>query len=155
MKLIPLTRGLFAQVDDADYADLVQFRWRAQDGYAVRSLPRVGGKQGIERMHRRLLGLRPGDKWDGEHEDRNPLNNQRFNLRPATRSQNVQNAGLRSDNRSGFKGVSWRADNKKWQAQLNIAGRNRHLGYFPTPELASEFRNLAADMCHGSFACHG
>ena len=152
MKLIPLTDGAFAKVDAADYEELSRYKWRLQEGYAVRSTPRVEGKQGIERMHRRLLGLLPGDPRDGEHEDLDKLNNQRYNLRAATRSQNVQNAPLRADNKSGFKGVSWRLDQGRWQAQINTGHRNRHLGYFSDPALAHEFRCLAADMCHGEFS---
>lgn len=155
MKQLPLSNGQFALVDDADYDELVQFKWQVSRGYVVRSTPRVNGKQGQEKLHRRLLGLVPGDGVLGDHRDRNKLNNQRRNLRAATVSQNVQNAGLRSDNRAGFKGVTWRPDNGKWQAQLNIGGRNRHLGYFDDPVLAHEFRCLAADMCHGEFSCHG
>lgn len=155
MKLIPLNHGLFAKVDDADYAELAQFKWREQDGYAVRSLPRNGKPPKIERMHRRLLGLTDADRLDGEHEDHDRLNNQRYNLRVATRSQNVQNSKLRSDNKTGFKGVTWRPDNGNYQAQLNVGKKNRHLGYFKTAEDANEFRMLAAEMCHGSFVNHG
>lgn len=154
MKLIPLTKGKFAQVDDADYDDLAQFKWYFDGRYARRSTPRQPGqkRQGVERMHRRILGLPPGNTPFVDHRDLDKLNNQRHNLRSATRSQNVQNSGLRADNKSGFKGVTWRPDNGNWQAQLNVNGRNRHLGYFPQPELAYEFRCLAADMCHGEFA---
>lgn len=47
MKTIPLTRGLFAQVDDEDHPYLSQFTWYADKSrntfYAARNVPREGG----------------------------------------------------------------------------------------------------------------
>lgn len=77
---------------------------------------------------------------DGEidHINGDRKDNRLENLRLATSSENKQNIGLKSNNRSGFTGVSWFAAAKKWRADITIAGKMRHLGRFDTPEAAAE-----------------
>lgn len=60
------------------------------------------------------------------------------NLRKATRSENLQNATKRSNNKSGYVGVSYYAATNKWQACIQVNGEGKHLGYFETKELAAE-----------------
>lgn len=69
-----------------------------------------------------------------DHEDLNPLNDRRENLRLATRSQNNSNVGLRMDNVSGLKGVHYDPRRDKHVAQISIEGKKVWLGGFDTPE---------------------
>ena len=69
------------------------------------------------------FGVEKGDKID--------------NLRPATRSQNMQNCKMRSDNKSGHIGVSWSKAASKWGARIKIGNRYTHLGLFDDPKDAS------------------
>src|SRR5258708_35296117 len=94
LKEISLTRGLVALVDDEDYDELSQYRWRVNgSGYAMRLgwHPTIPGKRIYITMHRHLLGLQPGDQWEGDHIDNNRLNNCRRNLRICSTAQNVRN----------------------------------------------------------------
>ncbi|MFZ1964077.1 MAG: AP2 domain-containing protein, partial [Roseiarcus sp.] len=43
----------------------------------------------------------------------------------------------RKDNASGYRGVSWHTDMKKWAAYIRRNGTRRFLGLFNTPEAAS------------------
>jgi len=88
---------------------------------------------------------------DIDHIDRNKLNNSIANLRKATRSQNAFNVGLRKCNTSGFRGVSFNAEWGKWFSQIIIRGEKKFLGYFKTPELASEAYERAASEAFGEF----
>jgi hypothetical protein len=101
MKLIPLTQGKFAMVDDADFDWLNQWNWQANlikgIWYATRGIrePKIArgiyGKVVRVSMHRVILDLK--DRWElGDHLDGNGLNNQRSNLRKATNSQNLRNS---------------------------------------------------------------
>lgn len=47
------------------------------------------------------------------------------------------------NNKSGYPGVSWKKDKSKWSASIFYNGKNRWLGYFDSPEEASQKRNLA------------
>ncbi len=67
-----------------------------------------------------------------DHIDRNGLNNQRNNLRPANRSQSNMNKGLQSNNTTGYKGVCFNKKAQKYTARICINKERIHLGYFDT-----------------------
>ena len=156
MKQIQLTQGQFAIVDDADFGWLNQFKWCARwdkhtkSFYAIRHTSSIGGKQPTVLMHRLIMGAAPGTQVD--HENHNTLDNRRSsNLRIATPTQNAQNRRKRSDNTSGFVGVSWHKRDKKWMARTCVNGKLKHLGSFETAELANNARTAAAKQLHGEF----
>lgn len=64
------------------------------------------------------------------------------NLRPVTRGQNNMNRGPQINNKSGFRGVYYQKDHKKYVARLSgrINGERttKFLGYFDTPQQAYE-----------------
>ena len=153
MKTIPLTQGQVALVDDADYEWLSAFKWYAlkvKSGgfYAVRQEgPR--GSSTTRYMHRAICPEFP----EVDHFNQNKLDNQRHNLRAATRSQNKANTGRYSTNTSGFKGVCWSKAAGKWQAQLRIKGRRGYLGCFSDCMEAARAYDSAAKENFGEFAC--
>jgi hypothetical protein len=154
-RLIPLTQGQFAIVDAADYEWLNQWKWcalwnkRTQSFYATR---RTGPTPGIViYMHRFILGLNYGDSRQVDHKHSGQtLDNRRYNLRIATCVQNNYNRRRRTDNRSGFKGVT--AHGGKWQARINKDGRRISLGHFSTAEEAHAAYSEAAKKYYGEFA---
>lgn len=61
------------------------------------------------------------------------------NLRIANKSQNAQNMRkARADNKCGYLGVFRNQNSAKnpWYAQIQIDGKSRHIGCYPTPEAA-------------------
>lgn len=90
-----------------------------------------------------------------DHIDGNPSNNRIANLRAATHPQNIANARRRRDNTSGFKGVSWHSQTRKWLAQIGRGGKTYHLGLFETPELAHQAYCAAATRLFENFARFG
>ena len=93
-------------------------------------------------------GYFPEHKID--HIDRNPSNNRIENLREVTQSCNLRNAGLRSDNVSGVKGVCAYGD--KWKAQIMVFGRCIYLGDHAS-FLEAVYHRLAAEQCLGWGSC--
>lgn len=87
-----------------------------------------------------------------DHKDRNRQNDRWDNLRAATREQNARNSAMQSNNKSGFKGVDWRPERRKWRAMIGVDGRQRCLGYFSSPEEAHAAYCEAADRHHQEFA---
>ncbi len=150
MKEIPLTQGYVALVDDEDYAYLSQFKWNAKKSprsiYAKRKI----NNRDVT-LHRFILGISDPsikiDHWDGDG-----LNNQRHNLRVANDQQNQRNRRLNLNSTSGFKGVTWRKDLKKWNAALEIKTKRLHLGYFDCPLEAACAYDMAAIKHFGEFA---
>lgn len=146
-KQIYLSRGKVALVDDDLYEYLNQWKWSFDGRYATRA---EKGKRVY--MHRVVAQTPPGMETDHRSGDR--LDNQRQNLRNATITQNRSNARKHHDNRTGFKGVSWSKQNKKWQAQIQVNGKKICIGFFSAPEDAAQAYDAKAkekDM-HGEFA---
>lgn len=155
MKEIPLTKGKVALVDDEDYGWLSAFRWcalqvRCHRFYVVRNVPRGEGRRGTIYMHRAIACPPAGLQVD--HINGDSLDNRRLNLRVATNAQNNRNRGVSKNNTSGFKGVCWDGQTKKWVAHIETDGRQKKLGRFDTPKAAHAAYCSAAKELHQDFA---
>jgi len=125
-----------ALVDVADLFLARQHRWHLNGtGYVVssRRLP-GGGKEDIF-LHKHLMGA---SEAEGDHRNRNPLDNRRENLRPTTSLQNSQNRGLYQSNASGYRGVSLDKSVGRWRAYFTVNKKRTWLGRFDTAEEAAE-----------------
>ena len=153
MREIPLSRGMFAIVDDEDYSQLASVRWYAAPGrhtfYAKRDVRRNGSKGRIL-MHRYLLGCPDGLEVD--HKNGNGLDNRRSNIRIATRSQNRANTGLQINNISGVKGVCRCAETGRWKVRVQWQLQNIWVGRFDSLEEAVEARYEVVMRLQGEFA---
>lgn len=87
-----------------------------------------------------------------DHADRNGLNNLKDNLRDGTFRKNAQNRGIRSDNKSGYKGVHYHKLVGKWVAEICIDGVDEVLGYFLCPKEAAKAYNKSALLHFKEFA---
>jgi hypothetical protein len=151
MKVIELSKGQVAVVDDESFMELAQYNWCISAvGYAVRRKKFPDGSVKVVYMHRELMCAQKGQEVD--HINGNRLDNRRENLRLATRSQNAKNVGKKPSNKSGFKGVHKHGRNNSWVAQISVENKMIHLGSFKTPEEAALAYNAAAQRLHGEFA---
>ena len=89
-----------------------------------------------------------------DHLNGDKADNRACNLRKADHALNARNMPKKKTNTSGFTGVYWNKQRSKWQARLQVDGRQHHLGCFDTPEEANEAR-LEANEVHGFHANHG
>jgi len=127
MKKIPLSRGMEAIVDDADYAWLSQFNWsvvkKGRFYYAVM----WNGVRKIS-MHRMILGLGFNDGLDGDHKNHRTLDNRRTNLRAVTRQENTFN--------SNHNGYTYEKRSGRFRTRIMVDGKSLHIGRYQTPEEA-------------------
>jgi hypothetical protein len=157
MKKIRLTQEKFALVDNCDYDYLTQWKWCAHKSwrsidtfYASRSVWR-NGKCKYILMHRVIM-QRMGYNWKQvDHINRDSLDNSRKNLRNA-RNKNAQNASLRQDNRSGYKGVSWNKAQRMWISYIYCNHQWKYLGRYNTAKEAAIVYNKAARKFFKKFA---
>lgn len=87
-----------------------------------------------------------------DHEDTNPSNNKWINLRESTHSQNKGNIKKHSNNKSGYKGVSWAKNNGKWVVYIKVGTMRKNLGYYVDKEIAAKVYAEAAAKYFGEFA---
>ncbi len=118
---------------------------------------KVDGAVGNGRLYcaSRLAWLYTHSHWpkaELDHIDGNKSNDQLANLREATRLQNMGNIKRANNNTSGFKGVFWRNDSRRWRATCSANGKRRSLGSFDTAEEAYAAYCSAAIELHGEYA---
>lgn len=101
-------------------------------------------------MQRFLTSAKPDEIVD--HIDRNPLNNTIRNLRICTKQENAINTPIRSDNATGYKGVSYHKKAGKFRAYIVINGKQIHLGLFDTAEQAAQKYQETARLFYGEFS---
>ena len=147
MKVIPLTQGKVALVDESDYSELIKFKWFAKRRhynddrvyYAARSINYI--RDGVRCtdtmfMHRQILGLPKGRHPQADHKDGDGLNNQRYNLRVTDSAGNNWNRHrMQGNNTTGYTGVMRRGN--KWGASIMIRGKLINLGTYATKEGAA------------------
>lgn len=140
----------FALVDEQDVAQLEVFWWRVDtNGYAYRNEGTAGKNLRHVLMHREILRVSQGVQVD--HINRNRLDNRRVNLRAADAGQQADNAGLRKDNTTGYKGVVTTRSGR-WGAQLQHRGKSYWVGTYDTAEEASEAHASTLYALKGEFA---
>lgn len=149
---IPLSRGLVALVDDLDYDRVAAVgTWYAdkscQTFYARKNFwtPENRRYKSIK-MHRFIT-----DWVLVDHVNGNGLDNRRKNLRPADSIRNTWNRRLRSDSRTGYKGVA-RLPDGRFRAYINCEGHRYELGRFTDLTEAAHAYDAAAIDMFGPFA---
>ena len=146
-QFIPLTRGAFALVDDADYGWLSLWRWRLNShGYAIRTIY-AAGREVLINMHRVVMNAQCGQFVD--HIDHNRLNNTRANLRFVTCQENQRYRQRFRNSSTGFKGVSYL--HGKWHVRIGLDGALVHLGFFDDLKTAAQVYDAAARRLFGEF----
>lgn len=103
-------------------------------------------------VHKLIYMYHHGEMPDQiDHINVDSLDNRIENLRPATNQQNMSNRNLFKNNKSGYKGVCWHKQHKKWGVTIGINGLFKHLGYFEDLELAGLVSIEARDKYHGKY----
>lgn len=165
MKLIQLTQGKFAKVDDEDFDELNKFTWSLSDKkemYARRTRLAHEHIPTLKvRMHRQILNITDSNIIV-DHIDGDTLNNQKNNLRTVTHLESVLNRSKFKNTISAHKGVSvvtrkkGNIVHKYWIARIRT-GKKRILlcclSLTPENEIKAAKIYQKADLkYHGKFA---
>ena len=99
-------------------------------------------KQKSHKIHR-LIAIHyipnPENKPEVDHINRDRSDNRIENLRWSTGSENMQNQGIRKNNKCGIKNISYDKKNDRWMFNKKINGKRTDKG-FKTKEEAIEFK---------------
>ena len=158
MKLIELSQGRLAIVDDEDFHWLLQWKWYywrvkgRKTGYAKRNV-RSESKRKLVPMQ--VAVMQRHRLWESgrevDHINTCGCDNRKENLRLATRNEQGANVGLKTSNTSGVTGVNWHKQTDKWQARIKINGKQTHLGLCVNLDEAIEIRRQAEIKHRGEF----
>lgn len=152
-KLIKLTRGVVAAVGEEDFEKVNKYFWapHVQAGKIIDV--RTGDGNKSTKLHRFIMGLKPGDKRQVDHWNGNVYDNRRCNLRICSQAENLRNSKKRSGTTSQYKGVS-RCDSRlhPFQAHIRKDSLSKYLGCFATEVEAAKAYDTAARKLFGKFA---
>lgn len=153
MMEIELTKGYKTIISSQMH--LADMKWRAVGDrpghmYACRWSTYINGKRELIRLHREIIGAKPGEQVD--HINGDSLDNRIENLRICTASENNSNRGNQKNNTSGFRGVTWNKQTQKFRACIWSDRKRFYLGSFDDPIEAAKAYDRKADELHGEFA---
>lgn len=151
MKTLQLSNSdKVAIIDDEDYERLKTKTWRFRKRvYSwYQTIYKTGGSK------TRSLACFVMNDFESlfDHKDRNPLNNQKYNLRKCNTSQNNTNRIKQKNTTSKYKGVYWSKKRLKWYSMISKNKKTTYLGYFINEIKAAKAYNNAAIKLHGEFA---
>lgn len=138
-------------IDPDDFAIVQGYTWtgvkKGRVWYA-----RAHGDHGLGiYLHRLVTGAVGGDIVD--HINHDGLDNRRCNLSVGSATENQRNRGvIPSHNTSGYMGVVYRKDCKKWRGSVNEGGCRRWTSLFDTAEDAARARDALAREVYGDRA---
>lgn len=142
---IPLSRGLFAIIDDEDFEKVKDYSWYASCPYpgffyAVGRRPfKKGAKSDSERliavrMHRLIMDV--PRHLIVHHKNGDTLDNRKKNLEICTSKRHSQIPRQRRKT-SKYKGVYFEKNTNKWKAQIMVNGKRRNIGRFADEKIAA------------------
>lgn len=143
----------YALIDADDLPLVTGHTWRLDaTGYASHQIRRQGQRYSF-RLHRILLGLPlRSDGRQGDHINRDRLDNRRSNLRIVPHAGNMQNRSKHREVhsapggiRSQYRGVYWERRIGRWRAALRVNGQVIRLGCFTDEAAAGEAARLARE----------
>ena len=114
---------------------------RSSHGYGMRKVD--GRTQMVHKIaYEECVGPIP-DGMQIDHICRNRACCNPAHLRLATNKQNGENVGLPANNTSGYRGVDWHKQRRKWRATVRHNGKQLHLGCFDDVHEAGEVARQA------------
>lgn len=151
-RLIRLTQGKFAIVDEEDFQRANEYHWSAKKignvWYACRC-DMVNGVNKTQFLHRFIMNA---DAEIIDHKNCDGLDNRKCNLRPCTFAQNGMNKRGKQNRKIEYKGVH-STGKSKFEATISTNKKTIHLGTYTTTVEAAMAYDTKAKELFGEFAC--
>lgn len=135
--------------DLEDYDKIKDYCWSEcvdRKGYHSLKARERGSGTRLVRMHHLIKGK------NYDHQDRNPFNNRKNNLRLSTQRENRQNNSISSKNTSGVTGVHYDKKANRWIASVSVDYQRINVYYGSSKEEAIKARLEAEAKYYGKFA---
>lgn len=153
MRELKLLNGNVSLLDDDDFTIYSQWPWKQEvnGGYVTRKVGSHASRVTIY-LHKEIVKHHYGWSQEADHKDRDVLNNQKENLRPATRSENAMNQAVRVDSTTGYKGVYYDRSRIAYVARIWFRGKKIWIGRFRSATEAAKAYDHYAKAYHKEFA---
>ena len=143
-------------IDKKHYGLIWNYCWhRHQDGYLRTCIgQKENGGNIYKLMHVMIMeaeGVICSNNEEIDHINGKPNDNRVENLRVTTHGENMKNVKLPSNNTSGYKGVYYSKQERKWKAFVRVNKKQKHLGTFSTKEEAIVARQKAENEYYGEY----
>ena len=157
IKIVGTSNGEAFIIDKEDAVEVEKYNWQSLKNkhgniVAIQRCKTINGNRETLQLHRELLGLKKGDKRQGNHIDKDPSNNTRKNLEIVTCSENVRWQNKQRNNKSGYIGVCWDNKNEKWEVQITVNYKKQRIDRYDDIKEAAKAYNEAAVKYHGRHA---
>lgn len=133
-------------MDDIDFDSMKDKHWNCRSTGCV-----FCSINGVDVPFANFLLMVPEGKMV-DHRDLNGHNNQRANLRVATKAENNYNRGPNRNSKTGIKGVFFCKATKRYRVQIKKGEERFNIGRFDTLEEATKAYNESAEALFGEFA---
>lgn len=144
---IPLSQNKYAIIDSEDLSKIRRYKWcLGPNGHYACS--RTYKK--TVRMHRLIISNSEGMV---DHINGNTLDNRRSNLRVCTPAENSRNRFYSKLNKTGYKGVFFDKNLKKFRSSIGMDYKHIYLGVSNSAENLSKLYENKAKELHGDFFC--
>jgi len=146
-----LPDGTKFQIDQSLIATVQQYHWRKKDnGYIIRS------NRGMPKLYLHWLALGYQGTPDHliDHINRDKTDCRTANLRYVTSQQNSMNRSIGRNCTTGYVGVCYHKQRKKYQAKISLNNRNIHLGTSSNPIECAQMYNIASLLLFGEYRGH-
>lgn len=130
-------------IDLDDVSRVGEYKWTYSGVYAKNEINDIY-------LHSFLLGYYENQEID--HINRDKLDNRKQNLRFVSHLNNSKNISIPKDNKTGFIGVIWDKERKKWRAEITANKISKHLGRYDDIDMAIKARLAAEAQYFGEFA---
>jgi hypothetical protein len=140
MQFINLSQGKVATLDDEDFARFAHYHWcyrgerNGGAGYAIRHA-KEGKKYKTVYLHREIMGAVPSE-CEVIFLNHDRLDCRRANLRIVNKQEARHHHRVRSDSKSGVKGVRHDPETDSWSACIYRSGHSYHVGTYYSKEQA-------------------
>lgn len=132
--------------DIEDWKKFKKYSWcKNKIGYVI------GYKDGKQIKYHQLLFDYDKDIYVIDHINGNKLDNRKSNLRIIEKCYNNMNISVAKNNKSGFTGVNWDKNSKKWISSIQFNKKRIRLGCFDNIEDAVKAREEAEVKYFGEY----
>jgi hypothetical protein len=150
-------------IDLEDLEKVKKYSWHVQyartnDEYYVSATNYLGMFNGkpkyqILQLHRYVMDVIDDDRYEVDHKNYKPLDNRKKNLRLTIHNKNLKHRnGKNSNNKSGYRNVSYDKGKGLWAVQLIVDGKNTKIGFFDDVHEAGRFAEEKRKELYGMYA---